>query len=111
MTTGISRPLPHPRRNLLSFLRRTLRGYINRFFDESDTATSDSTAASSGQTHFDDPNAAQAKCPNDVVVWVNTRSGVFHMPGTRWFGMTEYGTYECESDAVSEGDRESRNGQ
>jgi hypothetical protein len=76
-----------------------------------DTATSGSTVASPGQTHFDDPSAARAECPNDVVVWVNTRSGIFHMPGTRWYGMTEYGTYECEADAISEGDRESRNGQ
>jgi hypothetical protein len=76
-----------------------------------DSAAPDSTVASSGQMHFDDPNAAQAKCPNDVVVWVNTRSGVYHMPDTRWYGMTEYGVYECETDAISEGDRQSRNGQ
>jgi hypothetical protein len=76
-----------------------------------DNTTSDSTVTSPGQTRFDDPSTAQAKCPNDVVVWVNTRSGVFHMPATRWYGMTEYGAYECEPDAISEGDRESRNGQ
>lgn len=76
-----------------------------------DTGTSDSVVASTEQTHFDDPETAQAKCPSDIVVWVNTRSGVFHMPGTRWYGRTEYGTYACEVDAISEGDRESRNGQ
>lgn len=78
---------------------------------ETDTTTSDSTVAATGQTHFDDPQTAQAKCPSDIVVWVNTRSGVFHMPGTRWYGITEYGTYECEQDALAEGDRQSRNGQ
>lgn len=76
-----------------------------------DPAPSDSTIASTVETHFDDPSAAQAKCPSEVVVWVNTRSAVFHMPGTRWYGMTEFGAYECEADAISEGDRQSRNGQ
>lgn len=76
-----------------------------------EAATPDSTAASLDQIHFADPAAAHAKCPGDVVVWVNTRSGIFHMPGTRWYGMTEYGTYECETDAISEGNRASRNGQ
>ena len=78
-------------------------------------ATSDTTAAdnatTSTQTHFDDPQAAQAKCPSDIVVWVNLRSGIFHMPGTRWYGATINGTFECEGDAFAEGDRQSRNGQ
>jgi hypothetical protein len=25
----------------------------------------------------------------DVTVWVNTRSGVYHYPGTRWYGNTK----------------------
>ncbi|HEV3157077.1 MAG TPA: hypothetical protein VGZ00_06975 [Candidatus Baltobacteraceae bacterium] len=77
-----------------------------------DTTTADSTdATDTAQTPFDDAQTAQAKCPSDIVVWVNTRSGVFHMPGTRWYGMTKNGTYECETDALAEGDRQSRNGQ
>lgn len=72
---------------------------------------SDSASVAPGQTHFGDPSTAQEKCPDDTVVWVNVHSGIFHMPGTRWYGATEYGTYECESDAISEGDRQSRNGQ
>jgi hypothetical protein len=76
-----------------------------------DTAVPDTDAAETTQTRFDDPQAAQNKCASDVVVWVNTNSGVFHFPGTRWYGATANGTYECEADAVSEGDRPSRNGQ
>ncbi len=29
----------------------------------------------------------------DVKVWVNTRSGVYHCPGTRWYGNTKQGEY------------------
>jgi hypothetical protein len=65
----------------------------------------------SEETHFADSQSAQVRCPSEVVVWVNTRTGVFHLPGERWYGMTREGTYECESDAVAEGDRETRNGQ
>jgi hypothetical protein len=70
-----------------------------------------SAEVAGSQTHFVDPQSAQAKCPGDIVVWVNTRSGVFHMQGTRWYGITEQGAYECEGDAFAEGDRQSRNGQ
>lgn len=29
----------------------------------------------------------------DIKVWVNTASGVYHCPGTRWYGATKHGTY------------------
>lgn len=36
--------------------------------------------------------AAQANQGNpDVKVWVNTASGVYHCPGTRWYGSTKRG--------------------
>ena len=50
-------------------------------------------------------------CPGDRVVWVNTNSGVYHLEGERWFGRTRSGQYECETAAMAEGDRETRNGQ
>lgn len=50
-------------------------------------------------------------CPGDRVVWVNTKSGVYHLEGERWFGRTKRGAYECEKAAQAEGDRETRNGQ
>jgi hypothetical protein len=65
----------------------------------------------SDQTTFDNPGDAQQHCPNDTVVWVNTRSGIYHMPGQRWYGNTEEGDYMCQQDADSAGDRETRNGQ
>jgi hypothetical protein len=37
----------------------------------------------------------------EVKVWVNTRSGVYHCPGSRWYGKTKQG--ECE--AIKDGNR------
>ncbi len=50
-------------------------------------------------------------CNKNQVVWVNTNSGVYHYSGERWYGRTKYGQFECERDAVKEGDRATRNGQ
>ncbi len=35
----------------------------------------------------------------DVKVWVNTKSGVYHCPGTRWYGKTKQGEYMKQSEA------------
>jgi len=31
-------------------------------------------------------SAAQARCPKDVVVWLNIPSGIYHYKGERWYG-------------------------
>lgn len=51
------------------------------------------------------------RCPGDKVVWVNTRSGIYHFQGERWFGSTREGRFLCEHDADKEGDRPTHNGQ
>jgi hypothetical protein len=38
-------------------------------------------------------------------VWVNTRSGVYHCPGSRYYGSTKFGTLMSESEARSRGYR------
>ena len=53
----------------------------------------------------------EISCPRDRVVWVNTRTGIYHLEGERWFGRTAAGQFECEKAARAEGDRETRNGQ
>ena len=50
-------------------------------------------------------------CPSDRVVWVNTRSHVYHYQGETWFGHTKHGRFECERQARAEGDRATKNGQ
>jgi hypothetical protein len=60
---------------------------------------------------FSTEDAAQAHCPRDVVVWLNTRTGIFHEKGMRWYGRTKSGAYVCRAEAISAGDRDTRNGQ
>jgi hypothetical protein len=52
---------------------------------------------------------ARAKCPFDTVVWVNTRSRIYHFAGTHDYGGTKQGTYMCEADAKAAGDRAAEN--
>lgn len=42
---------------------------------------------------------------SDVKVWVNTHSGVYHCPGTRWYGATKSGTYMMQTEAQQHGYR------
>src|SRR5579859_336231 len=37
------------------------------------------------------------------MVWVNTASGIYHKPGTRWYGKTKKGKYMLEADAIKAG--------
>ncbi|WP_158789469.1 hypothetical protein [Granulicella sp. L46] len=61
--------------------------------------------------HFRTEQEAQQHCPRDVVVWVNTKTGVYHLKGERWYGATKDGAYVCRNEADAEGDRMTRNGQ
>jgi hypothetical protein len=36
-------------------------------------------------------------------VWVNTSSGTYHCPGTRWYGKTHQGQYLTQKDARDKG--------
>lgn len=39
------------------------------------------------------------------MVWVNTDSGVYHKPGSRYYGKTKQGKYMPEADAIKAGYR------
>jgi hypothetical protein len=54
---------------------------------------------------------ADMSCPGDKVVWVNTKSRIYHFQGERWFGNTQQGRYMCDHAAAAEGDRPTHNGQ
>ncbi len=60
---------------------------------------------------FSTEKAAQAHCPRETVVWLNTNSGIYHEKGMRWYGNTKAGAYVCKSEADGAGDRDTRNGQ
>jgi len=60
---------------------------------------------------FDTETAAQSHCPSDTVVWLNTKSGIYHEKGMRWYGRTKHGAYVCKKEADAAGFRDTRNGQ
>lgn len=42
---------------------------------------------------------------SDPVVWINTKSNVYHVKGDKYFGTTKAGKYACTSAAVTAGAR------
>jgi hypothetical protein len=55
--------------------------------------------------------ARVAQSSESLQVWVNTASGVYHYPGTRWYGNTKQGKFMSEAEARAQGYRPARNGQ
>jgi len=41
----------------------------------------------------------------EIKVWVNTKSGTYHCPGTTWYGHTREGTYMTQKEAQDKGYR------
>jgi len=74
-------------------------------------ATTTASASSVVLDKFATEDAAQAHCPKDEVVWLNTASGIYHEKGMRWYGKTKHGAYVCRKEADAAGDRDTRNGQ
>jgi len=62
-----------------------------------------------GAGQFATDAQARARCPSDTVVWVNTKSNVYHFVGRRDYGNTKQGGYMCEVDAKAAGDRAAKN--
>jgi hypothetical protein len=54
---------------------------------------------------------AQKHCPGDAVVWVNTKSGIYHLKGGAQYANTKDGNYMCKADADASGFKASANGQ
>jgi hypothetical protein len=71
----------------------------------------DSVAPRSTSTPEGTPQSAPQAKTHGPLVWVNTNTGVYHYPGTRWYGHTVSGRYVSEEEAIAEGDRPAKNGQ
>ncbi len=65
-------------------------------------------AQPTGAGQFSSEAEAKGRCPSDKVVWLNTKSHIYHYEGTRSYGTTKQGAYMCEADAVQAGDRASK---
>jgi hypothetical protein len=63
---------------------------------------SSNSAACNGSISL--PQSQSAGNPN-VRVWVNTNSGVYHCPNTRWYGNTKQGQYMTQKEAQAKGNR------
>jgi hypothetical protein len=58
-----------------------------------------------------EPAQVEARTPPTAgMVWVNTKSKVFHREGDRWYGKTKEGKFMTEADALKEGYRPSKEG-
>lgn len=61
-------------------------------------------------TLYSTQQSAQQHYPNDEVVWLNTKTGIWHTQGARWYGNTKQGEYVCKKEAAATGNRGSLNG-
>ena len=68
-----------------------------------------SAPAPTGAGEFATEQQARYRCPSGTVVWVNTKSRVYHFAGTSNYGNTKHGAYMCEQDAQAAGDRAAMN--
>jgi hypothetical protein len=65
-------------------------------------------AKTSSQKMSQQTPPSSMKCPGDSVVWVNTRSHVYHLEGDPYFGSTKHGKFMCEHAADKAGYRKTK---
>jgi hypothetical protein len=58
---------------------------------------------------FSNPTGFRAGQSEERQVWVNTATGIYDYPGTRWYGNTKQGKFMSEKDAIAQGYRAARN--
>jgi len=62
-----------------------------------------------GQKAAPEVHKALSRGNPDIRVWVNTNSGTYHCPGTRWYGKTKEGEYMTQKEAQDKGYRPAAN--
>ena len=65
--------------------------------------TQTATSATPSTNESTVPTSTQQAGNPDVKVWVNTNSGVYHCPGTRWYGNTKQGEFMSQKKAHDAG--------
>lgn len=70
--------------------------------------TAPTTGTASRQMPGGENAQATTGAPGPGMVWVNTKTKVFHRQGDPWYGKTKHGKYMSEADAVKAGYRESK---
>jgi hypothetical protein len=71
-------------------------------------ATTPAASTPAASTPAASKSAATQQTPpakSNLMVWVNTDSGIYHKPGTRFYGKTKQGKYMSEADAIKAGYR------
>lgn len=68
------------------------------------------SAPSYALTLYSTPGKAAAHCRSPVV-WLNTKTGVYHFAGSKDYSATKDGAYVCQKAADRAGDRPAMNGQ
>src|SRR5450631_4759019 len=62
------------------------------------------TICATGLPAFAQSGTAKPSCaPGDAVVWENTNTKAYHLPGDKYYGNTKHGAYACRSAADSGG--------
>ena len=70
-----------------------------------------SSPSAAKATESDKSSTTQAQVPPEKgMVWVNTKSSIFHYEGDRWYGKTKEGKFMTEADAVKAGYHASKEG-
>jgi hypothetical protein len=93
----------------VTFLRRVLLAVL---LAAGLTLSAPTTSLAAQPALFTTEQAARQHCPADVVVWLNTQSGVYHLRGQRYYANTKRGAFVCKREADASGTaRATRNGQ
>lgn len=94
---GASASQPGPDSSVATSKKRT----TPKQADGADKSATAASATAPGSKTSATLQASPAKASG--MVWVNTDSGVYHKPGTHWYGKTKKGKYMTEADAIKAG--------